>query len=512
MTGDTQRVSSLAKWLVPDVALVAAAVTFFYSVFLFPGYRKFFSDSDAGWHIRAGELMVARRALPNTEPFSFTMNSSHWYAWEWGADVIVGTIHKKWGLSGVVFFYATAIALGVWLWFRLNWLVEGNFFLACLFAAPMISTTTLHWLARPHVLSWLFLLGSMILAERIRRNPGLSTVQYAAIAAASCVWANVHGSFFFGSLIALIYAAGIVAGHFVWKTPAGLASVRTYLLVAAISFLASFANPFGWNLHTHVFSYLSDSELLSRVNEYQTFNFHTGGAFQVLVVVGLAALGGVVAIARKDLAFFFLAAFLIAAGIHSARGLPIVALLLLPLANGAITKQLAHVPDLRPRVRAGLAEFLSYSDRLRVLDARSGGWLVAPALLLLFLGLLRTPAIAARTGFPPADFPVAASNAIDSLPQNARILAPDKFGGYLIYRFDGRRKVFFDGRSDLYGAAFLKECARLLQARPGWQAIMEPYRFDAALLPDGYPLISALEQAGWKPLYHDTVCTLLTRN
>ena len=26
----------------------------------------------------------------------------------------------------------------------------------------------------------------------------------------------------------------------------------------------------------------------------------------------------------------------------------------------------------------------------------------------------------------------------------------DKFGGYLIYRFEGRRKVFFDGRSDFY--------------------------------------------------------------
>ena len=50
-----------------------------------------------------------------------------------------------------------------------------------------------------------------------------------------------------------------------------------------------------------------------------------------------------------------------------------------------------------------------------------------------------------------------------------RLLAPDKFGGYLIYRFQGRMKVFFDGRSDLYGAEFLKQYARLVQVRPsGW--------------------------------------------
>jgi len=104
------------------------------------------------------------------------------------------------------------------------------------------------------------------------------------------------------------------------------------------------------------------------------------------------------------------------------------------------------------------------------------------------------------------------ASAVEGLPLDARILAPDKFGGYLIYRFNGQRKVFFDGRSDLYGADFLKQCGRLMQARPGWQKIAESFRFDDALLPNDYPLIPALEQAGWKSVYQDSVCTLLTRN
>ena len=107
---------------------------------------------------------------------------------------------------------------------------------------------------------------------------------------------------------------------------------------------------------------------------------------------------------------------------------------------------------------------------------------------------------------------MAASAAIESLPSDARILAPDKFGGYLIYRFGGRRPVFFDGRSDLYGAEFLKQYGRLVQVRPGWEKIMEPYRFTHALLPNDYPLIPALQQAGWKSIYSDSVCTLLSRN
>ncbi|MDQ6707302.1 MAG: hypothetical protein M3Z85_15160, partial [Acidobacteriota bacterium] len=95
------------------------------------------------------------------------------------------------------------------------------------------------------------------------------------------------------------------------------------------------------------------------------------------------------------------------------------------------------------------------------------------------------------------------------LPPSIRLLAPDKFGGYLIYRFNGKPKVFFDGRSDLYGAEFLKQYARLVQVRPGWTRQLDSYRFTHALLPNDYSLIPALEQLGWTCLYRDPVSALL---
>ena len=59
---------------------------------------------------------------------------------------------------------------------------------------------------------------------------------------------------------------------------------------------------------------------------------------------------------------------------------------------------------------------------------------------------------AQRVGFPRDQFPVEAAR---HLPPQARLLAPDKFGGYLIYASNGQRKVFFDGRSDFYGVEFM---------------------------------------------------------
>src|ERR1019366_7646701 len=104
--------------------------------------------------------------------------------------------------------YALAIATSVWMWFRLNWVAGGNFLLACLFAAPMLSTTNLHWLARPHIFGWLALLGMVWLCElmwgRRSRLPKFSpqtVLQLLIVAASSAVWGNVHGSFVLAPVI-----------------------------------------------------------------------------------------------------------------------------------------------------------------------------------------------------------------------------------------------------------------------------------------------------------------------
>jgi hypothetical protein len=108
--------------------------------------------------------------------------------------------------------------------------------------------------------------------------------------------------------------------------------------------------------------------------------------------------------------------------------------------------------------------------------------------------------------FPANQFPVAA---MAQVPENARLLAPDSFGGYLIYR--GRR-VYFDGRSDYYGAAFMKEYIQLVEVRPGYRQILAKYGFTHALLPVRYSLVEALRESGWQERHRDEVSVLLERN
>ncbi len=469
--------------------------------FIMPDTGGLFNDADTGWHIRTGERIVSTGLLPRADPFSFSKPGQPWVAWEWGADVAMGATFLRAGLGGIALIYGLSIAACVWLWFRLSRSAGGNLLVVCLFALPMVPTTSLHWLARPHVFSWLFLLGTVWLCERMPRPLRLRHLAFGAIAAAA--WANCHASFFLGPAIALTYAAGAYIGPMVWQIPAG--RPRDFIMIALAASIGTLANPYGWGLHRHVFAYLSGSRLLSHIEEFQSIDFHSKGAYQVTLTVVLCFAGAFAALAERCPERFLLSLILTLAGLYSARAIPVAALLILPLASGSITGVLARAGNLTPAFRHGIDSLLACGNRLQRTERHFGGYGLVPLFAILIFGAIRT-----RAGFPPAAFPVAASAAVTSLPADARILAPDTFSSYLIYRFDGRRKVFFDGRSDFYGVVMSERYLRLLELRPGWRTEFNRWHFTHALLPPDYPMVDALEANSWRELYRDRTAVLLT--
>jgi hypothetical protein len=475
----------LRSLLIPDLALTGAGVTLVLAMLLFDGGSKLFRDSDTGWHIRNGEAILSSGVLPRVDPYSWSVPGRPWFAWEWGADVLMGLAHRCHGLAGVAGLYFILIAACTWLWFRLHWTLGSDFLLAAAMASPMLSTVNLHWLARPHVFGWVLLLISIGWLERLPTGSGwrggLAAFGLAAL------WANLHASFFLLPAIAATYAVCHLLRPLLWplEAPPEHARAFAYIAVAGGASAGSFVNPYGWRLHWHVASYLSNSDLLARIGEFQTFNFHSEGAAQILLTVALGGTGAVLALGQRNLAHFFLLGGFTLLAIRSARVLPLLALLL-PLAGGAIARAL------RP------ARWMGYSANLRKLDMRFSGLAWAP--------LLAAFAFTARAGFPPAEFPVEAAAA---LPAESRLLAPDKYGGYLIYRFAGTRKVFFDGRSDYYGVEFMRDYMELVQVRPGFERHLQRFGFTHALLPKEYSLVAVLPKLGWREVYRDKTAVLL---
>jgi hypothetical protein len=502
----TPRVRSVAwqRWIFPDLALVFAVVALLRCLLMFDGAGQSFTDSDTGWHIRTGESIIAGGGLPRTDPYSFMRSGEPWFAWEWGSDVIMGALHMAGGLPLVAGFYGFAVALCAWLWMRLCWKTGANFLLAAAAAPVALTAMMLHYHARPHILGWVLLLCAVTYAE----SHGRSLV---AVACASALWANVHASFFLGPAVALIYATGHVLQPLLWTCEARREEAIWFVKAACVSLAATLLNPYGIELHTHTIRFLLDRELLSQIAEFQSFNFYAPGAERIVVLFAICAAGASALLARHRLPQFLLAVFFLLLALRSARVIPLLACVVLPLSIGGITDVLRGAFGVNAKLRPRLDAFLRYGDNLRQFDTRFNGAAVGVIVLCLALGFLQTPVAAARVQFSAGTFPVIAAEKVQRLPIDARLLAPDFFGGYLIYRFNGERKVYVDGRSDFYGPEYMRQYLRLIEVRPGWQETLQRMAFTHALLPNRYSLIPALEAAGWKSIYSDGVATLLEK-
>ena len=459
----------------PNLAGSLALVTVLYCLFVFGAGEQLFRDSDTGWHIRTGEWILDHRTLPRTDLYSFSKPGEPWFAWEWGSDVLMGIANRQIGLGGVVALYAAAIAICTYLSVTLAFSAGADFLSTALMSIPLVTTASLHWLARPHVLGWVFLLTQLLLIQTYQSRRWFVPILIAA------VWTNFHASFFLAVAIPVVFAV--------------FRKSRDLALVSLGCALATLCNPYGWKLHSHVAQYLLDSDLTSNIAEFQSFNFHDKQATWIVVALLVTMAGAAYAALERKGEHALLMFALVFGGLRSARVLPLMALAGLPLAVAAISR----------RVRPHFTGFFQESDGLHKIDrqlSRTTG--LALSLLLVFIA---SPASA--KGFASSSFPVIAA---DKIPAGARLLSNDHFGGYLIYRFRGDLKVFFDGRSDYYGADFMKRYLTLSQVRPGWKEILSEYRFTHALLPPDSALAAALEDRGWRRMYTDKTAVLLEHN
>jgi hypothetical protein len=190
--------------------------------------------------------------------------------------------------------------------------------------------------------------------------------------------------------------------------------------------------------------------------------------------------------------------------LYAARHLPTATVLLLPLCVDALTREADAWPRLRP--------LLDYSMRLRAIDRRI--WGVVPILLVLVgtLAGLNVLARNGRVGFSSVKFPVQAADFLEQRDLKGRVFAKDQWGGYLIYRFAERKKVFLDGRSDFYGKEMLETYAQVVEVKPGWEAVLKKYNVALVLVAPDNALASTLQLSSqWKRIYEDSVAAIFEK-
>lgn len=469
------------------------------------GWLALLVDGDTGWHIRTGEWILEHRTVPTVDLFSYSKAGAPWFAWEWLADVLFAVLHRETHFKGILLLSGLAIAgSGLLVFRRMLW--RGASLLVSLPLALLgVSCSTVHYLARPHVLTLLFLAVSMWMIDADRKRPAWHIWLLVPLTA---LWTNVHGGF-----MALIACLGLLAagtGVENWLAGPGedrWRPVRRYVMLAGACALATLVNPYGWQLHWHVLGYLGSDWIRKSVEEFQSPAFRNEAMlhFEGLLFLGLLAAGRLLQRRRIVEALWIL--FWAHASLGSVRHLTVFVVVASPVIAGELTALWDALRSGRSR-KSLVGIFDAMSRDLAPAFRRTTVWTFVPVLVLALVN----PPVPWPVDFPDIRFPVKAIERYPGVWSQYRILTSDQWGDYLIYRFHPNVKVFFDGRSDFYGQALGEQYLGLATARWDWERLMQRHGFEVALLPASWALVSALKRhPDWKLLYDDGRAVLFVR-
>ncbi len=498
--GMTEKKDSKTYWFLPSLADVIFIIII---ALVLAGEGNLLGDADTGYHIRAGEYIVDNLAVPHHDIFSFIQPPIPWTAHEWLSEVLYAFIHKVSGLSGIVVAHALVIATVFLLLFKFMRSSGISILVSVLLVALAVSVSTIHWLARPHVFSFLFTLIFYIV---------LDTYQYKKknylyiLPLLMLVWVNLHGGFLAGFILFGIYITGNLLKTVFKKEERQEARgrLRVLLLFVAVTLVASLLNPKGYDILLFPFRLTANKFLMDHVTEFLSPNFHTALRFEYMLLLMIFVFG--VSVFRLNPIEAMLVLLFTHMSLYSARYIPLYALILCPIIGKRIDHLLVEMRDWRLVKR-----FLAISERTGRTDSltRWNLWSVAAAIMTVVL--LLTGKV--HFGFDEKRLPVDAVKFIKKEKIPGHMFNNDEFGDYIIYAAWPEYKVLFDGRSDMYGVERMKKYFKVTRLERGWDQVLNDYDINWFFYPAKSALSTFLLQRDeWKLIYGDKVANIFMKN
>jgi hypothetical protein len=453
-------------------------------------------DTDFWWHLRTGQYIVEKHALPFPDPFAWTtarapdaypgealtrrFNLTH----EWLAQVVFYAVWRAGGIPAIVAARALTLTAFCALAGLIAWRRRGSFYAALAATLASASLAREFALDRPYLFTWLLLAVTLAILE-FRRGLWLLPPLFA-------LWANCHSGFFLG---------WIVLGA--WSVQALVERRRDPALwiASALSVLASGLNPNGFAVFRTLLDYQS-SYLTSRLLEWARPSLWPPSPFSVLLVAAAATLGW--ARRRVPIADWLIFAAFAAAALAAQRNTILMALIS-PILIAA------YLPWKPTWNRASL-----------LLVCRP------PVLAALLAAALATGA--ARGSFfqfraAEWKFPQGAADFLALHHVTAPMFNTYEYGGYLIWRLWPGQRTFIDGRA--LSESVFRDYVRILynhdssDGMAGAEDLLNRYGIEAILMNTFeyttgpvYLLAPALAdpaQTAWKLVYNDAQALVFMR-
>ncbi|HYM12010.1 MAG TPA: hypothetical protein VEU62_14830 [Bryobacterales bacterium] len=452
------------------------------------------ADTDFWWHLKTGQYIIERHALPVPDPFSYTsqlgapaypgeervryFNLTH----EWLAQALWYLIFRAAGFPGVVLFKALLLAGLCGIAGLLAARRSGSFYWGLAAAGAAAAVAALFSADRPALLTFFFIAVFIWILERggpLWLLPVLSLV-----------WANAHGGFFLGWVILAAYSADALFAR--WRGRRAVID-RKLWLAGAVSIAASGLNPSGFRILQILLAYRHSYLNQSLIEWTKPSLWGPPYAFDLLLYAGAAVL--LLAWRRVRVADWLLFAAFAAASLAAFRNIILMALL---------------APVL-------IAAYFPWRRKLPSLTAPV---VVAALVGVLAAGMWRGQFFQLRAAL--WKFPAGAADWMLAKNISSPMFNTYEYGGYLIWRLWPRERAFIDGRAlneSVYrdyvkalGGASAQERQEVL-ARYGVEVIVaNAFEYASGVL---YPMVLWLAepaQSDWQLVYQDPQAMIFLRH
>ena len=465
-------------------------LAFFLMIFALSVRQSAFIDPDLWWHLQAGQDIVAARAIPHADIYSFTKAGSEWVTHEWLSEVLIYGIFRIAGWAGLLVVFAGFITAALYLVYRRctgkPYIAATAILLAGAASSPLFGV-------RPQMIT--LLLASIFIALLTQyANDGRKRPLFWMVPL-MLLWVNFHAGYALGLGLIVLYMITIALDR-KWALIPRLAMI----LVACAAVVP--LNPNGLRMFSYPLETLRSPSMAAFIQEWASPDFHK--AMFLPLALFLFVLLGALALSpkRARVSEVFLVFVTGLAALRSARHIPIFALIAAPIfAQQAWALISAHGWDARLIAREG---------------STSGAAVVFAVLLLLAPAALDVALIQHFVSNEPAyeaqNYPQAAVSFLDAKKLPGPIYNRYGWGGYLIRRLHGEYRVYIDGRADVYGDKFMYEAFNTYDGGNGWGESLDRFAIRTVLIAPDVPLASLLRSDDqWQKVYEDQQAVIFTR-
>jgi len=465
------RSSTAARYASGEVAFASIfGLAVFASVLWLPAVLR---DADTLWHITTGEWILTHWAVPTVDTFSFTAAGRPWEAQEWLSEVILALAYRAADWNGLMMLTAmvSGATIGIVAFYSRRHL---RLDIAVMFVLLTIACGGPSLLSRPHLIALpLLAFWTMSLVSARARGVAPSLL----ILPVMTVWANLHGGFMVGLVLA--GALTVEAVFDPARRPGD--SIRSWGLFTLGAVVATVITPHGIDGLLFPFRLMSMKSLYS-IQEWKPIDLSHLSGMTVAILVALYV------------------------GLTGSVRLPKFRVLLV---TGLIFATLQHVRN--AQVFAVVAPLLLANAIGPARPVMAWEWTLGGV-----VGLIAVVSLCVRIGFPMerVDGGSYASAALAAVPEQLRtkpVLNDYGFGGLMI--FSGI-KPFIDGRADLYGEKGMERYLSIIHANGDvLDDVLCHYHIAWTMFPPDTVVTALMDRTtGWHRFYTDKFAVIHVRD